>query len=53
MNNKRHLHFSFRNMGYALIGLTIFLMAFTIAPVTGGTNKAAGAADADVKVLGT
>jgi len=40
-------------MGYALIGLTIFLMAFTIAPVTGGTNKAAGAADADVKVLGT
>ena len=40
-------------MGFALIGLTISLMAFSVIPVTGVGNRAAGAADADIKVLGT
>jgi len=53
MKKNRQLHFSFPNMGYGLIGLAIFLMAFSVVPVRGVINRAAGAADADVKVLGT
>jgi polyisoprenoid-binding protein YceI len=53
MRNKRHLQFSFQNVGYALIGLSISLMAFSVVPVKVVVNRAAGAADADVKVLGT
>ena len=40
-------------MAYALTGFVLFLMAFSIGPVTGVAVRAAGAADADVKVLGT
>ena len=40
-------------MGYALIGLTVFLMAFSVAPMTDVVNMAAGSANADIKVLGT
>ena len=38
---------------YALIGLTIFLMAFSIVPMADVNNKPSGTADADIKVLGT
>ena len=40
-------------MAYAMIGLAIFLMAFSVVPMAGVSNRAAGAANADVKVLGT
>ena len=36
-----------------LIGLAIFLMAFSVVPHSGIHNRAGGTADADIKVLGT
>ena len=53
MKDKKRLDGSFSKMGYTLIGIAIFLMAFSVTPVTGIVNRAAGAADADIKVLGT
>jgi len=53
MKNNKYLHFSFPNMGYVLTGITVLLMAFSVVPVTGVINKVTGAADADIKVLGT
>lgn len=44
---------SSRYTAYVLIAMAIFLMAFSMVPVRGVSNRAAGAADADVKVLGT
>jgi YceI-like domain len=38
---------------YLLIGAAIFLCAFSITTIKTGTDRLAGAADADVKVLGT
>ncbi len=54
-NNMQHnrILLSSRFTAYTLIGLAIFLMAFSFMPVTVVINRAAGAADADVKVLGT
>ena len=40
-------------MRYALPGLSIFLMAFSAVSMTAAINRAAGAAEADIKVLGT
>ena len=36
-----------------MIGLAIFLMAFSVVPVVGVHTRAVGAANADIKVLGT
>lgn len=38
---------------YPLLGLAIFIMAFSVVPFSGVNNKATGTADADIKVLGT
>jgi hypothetical protein len=53
MKHNRHFLFSLRYMGFPLVGMVILLMAFSIVPVTTVINRVAGAADADVKVLGT
>jgi hypothetical protein len=53
MEQKRHFIFYYRNMSYPMIGLAIFLMAFSVVPMVRNSNRAAGAADADIKVLGT
>lgn len=53
MKHSRHFIFSYRYVGFALIGLAIFLMAFSVVPTMGVSNRAAVAANADVKVLGT
>jgi hypothetical protein len=53
MKNNKHLHFYFPITGYALAGLVIFLMAFSVMPAPRLMNKASGAANADIKVLGT
>ena len=53
MTHNRQFLFSHQNMWYAMIGLPIFLMAFSVVPMAGVSNRAAGAANADVKVLGT
>lgn len=53
MKTNSYLPFSYRHMGYALIGVVLFLMAFSAVPISGVFNKAAGAANADIKVLGT
>jgi hypothetical protein len=38
---------------YSLAGIAIFLMAFSVAPLSGAHTMAGGTADADIKVLGT
>jgi hypothetical protein len=53
MKNNRGLHFSYPLMVYGSIGLAIFLMAFSVVPMTGVIDRAAGTANADIKVLGT
>jgi hypothetical protein len=45
--------FSPRYMAYSLTGIAVFLMAFSAFPLSSGAKKAAGPADADIKVLGT
>jgi len=53
MKHNRHFMFSYRNMSYAMIGLAVFLTAFSVVPRADVSNRAAGAANADIKVLGT
>ena len=53
MITDRHSLFSRPYIAYALIGLAILLMAFSVAPIKGIDNMAAGSAEADIKVLGT
>ena len=53
MTHNRQFLFSNQDMAYAMIGLAIFLMAFSVVTMAGVSNRAAGAANADVKVLGT
>src|SRR5579871_5980046 len=53
MKNNKDLRFYHPIMSYGLAGLVIFLTAFSILPARGVINKAAGTADADIKVLGT
>jgi hypothetical protein len=53
MKRNRLFHFSYPYLGYALLGLAIFLMAFSFVPMAGVINRAAGTAKADIKVLGT
>jgi polyisoprenoid-binding protein YceI len=52
MQHNRSLH-SYLYTAHALMAIAIFLMAFSVVPVAEMINRAAGAADADVKVLGT
>ena len=53
MHNDRILHVTYKYVRYALIGAAIFLCAFSAMPMKTAMNRLAGAADADVKVLGT
>lgn len=53
MKYNRHSLFSYQNMVYVVIGLPIFLMAFSTVPTGWFGNRAIGAADVDIKVLGT
>jgi polyisoprenoid-binding protein YceI len=53
MKHNRLLHFSHHYLSYSVIGLAIFLMAFSTVPLFGINVRADGTAGADIKVLGT
>jgi hypothetical protein len=53
MKQNRNFIFSYGRLAYPMVGLAIFLMAFSVVPMSGVGNRVAGAADADIKVLGT
>ena len=53
MHYDRILPVTYKYAGYALIGAAIFLCAFSAMPMKTAAYRLAGAADADVKVLGT
>ena len=53
MFHNRPLNLVYKYTPYVMIGAAIFLCAFSVMPMKTGTNRLAGAADADVKVLGT
>jgi polyisoprenoid-binding protein YceI len=53
MKHNRLFHFSYRYLSYSLIGLAIFLLAFSAVPLFGVNGRADGTAGADIKVLGT
>jgi hypothetical protein len=53
MHYDRILPVTYQYVRYALSGAVIFLCAFSAMPVKTATNRLAGAADADVRVLGT
>ena len=53
MKYNQPLRLRYKCAGYALIGVGIFLCAFAAMPVRAVGNMAAGAGNADVKVLGT
>lgn len=53
MHYDRILHVTYKYIRYALIGAAIFLCTFSVMPMKTAANRPAGAADADVKVLGT
>ena len=53
MKYNQPLRLRYKCAGYALIGVGIFLCAFAAMPVRAVGNLAAGAGNADVKVLGT
>jgi hypothetical protein len=53
MKHYRLMPLSDHYMAYSLIGLAIFLMAFSVVPIFGVHGRANGTANADIKVLGT